>query len=126
MKSDPIPASLDVPLPALIGLGVEHWRLSAWLASVPGSDGPAAAQARHALRRMDDFLRLCELEVQTMDGRPFDPGLAVRVIDTVDDPALPEGTAVIAETLSPLILWRGAVVKPADVVTRRGTRRDEE
>ena len=59
---------------------------AALLAACQQADGPAAAQARHALRRMDDFLRLCELEVQTMDGRPFDPGLAVRVIDTVDDP----------------------------------------
>ena len=60
----------------------------------------------------------CELEVQSLDGRPFDPGLAVRVIDSVADPSLPRGTALIAETLSPLILWRGQVVKAADVVVK--------
>ena len=116
MSPEPIPESLSVPLPALVGLCVEHWRL----ARSPAGD-PAA---RHALRRIEDFLKLCELEARNLDGHPFDPGLAVRVVDTVDDPGLPEGKAVIAETLSPVVLWRGAVVRAADVVTRKGTLKD--
>ena len=57
-----------------------------------------------------------------MDGLPFDAGMAARVIDTVDDPKLPAGKSFVAETLSPLVLWRGNVVRDADIVTRRGTQ----
>ncbi|MDB5172633.1 MAG: hypothetical protein JWN51_1406 [Phycisphaerales bacterium] len=110
------PESLSVPMKGLVGLGVEYWRLSQWLEQNPSA---GSAPARHALRRLDDFLRECELEVRGMDGRPFDPGLAVRVVDTIDDPAMPDGQAVIAETMAPMILWRGQVVKPADVVVKR-------
>ena len=127
MSPEPSPDSLSVPLPALVGLCVEHWRLTKWLAARrPGPGGDASsgnAPARHALRRMEDFLKLCVLEARDLDGLPFDPGLAVRVVDTTDDPRLPEGTAVVAETLSPMVLWRGAVARPADVVTRKGTAR---
>jgi hypothetical protein len=120
VSPEPIPQSLNVPLPALIGLCVEHWRLSRSITAAPRLD----AAARHALRRIEDFLKLCELEARTLDGHPFDAGLAVRVVDTADDPLLPEGNAVIAETLSPIVLWRGTVARPADVVTHRGTKRD--
>ena len=122
MSPEPNRDSLSVPLPALVGLCVEHWRLAKWLAARP-AHGTGDAPARHALRRMEDFLKLCELEARDLDGLPFDPGLAVRVVDTTDDPRLPEGTAVIGETLSPMVIWRGAVAQPADVVTRKGTAR---
>ena len=82
-----------------------------------------AAPARHALRKIEDFLRSLGSEAQSMDGQKFDPGLAVRVVDAFDDPALPTGETEIAETLSPMVLWKDRVVKPADVVTRRGTGR---
>ena len=127
MSPEPNRDSLSVPLPALVGLCVEHWRLAKWLAArppAPGGDASSgSAPARHALRRMEDFLKLCELEARDLDGLPFDPGLAARVLDTTDDPRLPEGTAVIGETLSPMVLWRGTVAQPADVVTRKGTAR---
>jgi len=117
MSNDPEPPmSINVPLAALINLGLEHWRLAGAIG--PSPDAPAA---RHALRRIGDFLSLCELDVRVLDGRAFDPGLAACVIDTVDDPALPLGVVLIDETLSPMVLWRGRVVKAADVVTRQGT-----
>ena len=53
-------------------------------------------------------------------GRPFDPGLAVRVVDTVEDETFPTGKIIIDETLSPMVLHHGRVVKPADIVTRAG------
>ena len=133
MSLEPIPESLSIPLPALVGLCVEHWRLARSLASRPatragepphGASPGGDAAARHALRRIEDFLKLCELEARNLDGHPFDPGLAVRVVDTIDDSRLAEGKAVIDETLSPVVLWRGAVAKPADVVTRKGTGKE--
>jgi hypothetical protein len=113
---------MTVGLPALIGLAVEQWRLASWLEAVRAPAGTVAA-VRHSTRKIEDFLKACDLEVRAMNGHPFDAGLAVEVVDTVDDPALPVGHSIVAETLSPMILWRGTVVKAAEVVTRRGTRK---
>jgi hypothetical protein len=122
VNPDPVPESVTVPLASLADLGVEHWRLTAWLAAIPGAAaGSAAAPARHALRRIGDVLARCEVEVRSLDGLPFDAGLAARVIDAADDPTLPAGQTVVGETLAPMVLWRGTVVRAADVVTRRGT-----
>jgi len=114
MSDLPIPPSLTINLKSLIGLAVEWWRLSAAVPDAPGA-------ARHALRKMGDFLHQCELEIQSLDGRPFDPGMAASVLDTIHDPSLARGQIVIDQTISPIILWRGTVVKPAEVVTRRGS-----
>ena len=99
----------------LVRLAVEWWRLKSALGET------APAPARHAVRRIEDFLHHREIEVQALDGRRYDPGLPIRVIDAIDDDHLPAGESVISETLSPLILWRGNVIQNADVVTRRGT-----
>lgn len=106
------PATLCVPLTALVSLAIEYWRLGSAI------DAPSAP-VRHALRKIGEFLATNGLEVQSMDGRTFDPGLALRVVDTIEDASLPAGQAVIEETLSPMILYRGRVVKPAEVVTRQ-------
>src|SRR5207249_11415611 len=101
-------------------LAVEYWRLSNWLEQSPCRQN--AAPARHALRRIADFLQAQEIEVQALDGRPFDAGLAARVVDTIDDANLSEASSVIDQTLSPLVLWRGQVVKAAEVIVRRGAK----
>jgi hypothetical protein len=121
VNPDPRPESVAFPFAAIVEVAVEHWRLAAWLAG--GSRGADAGVARHALRKIGDFLQSAELEVRGLEGHPFDPGLAARVVDVIDDPTLPQGRTIIDETLSPLVLWRGQVIKPADIVTRRGTGR---
>lgn len=114
MNVEPPPETLPVSLSSLADVGVECWRLSRLPSAANGA-------ARHSLRRIEDFLKKCELEVVSIDGRTFDSGLAARVIDAVDDPSLPAGQSVVSQTLQPMVLWRGVVIRQADVVTRRGT-----
>ena len=113
MSRQDISQTLNVPMKSLADLAVEWWRLSSGLKETSGA-------VRHALRKIEDFLRQCELEVQSLDGRPFDAGLAATVLDTVEDPVLEPGRAVIEQTVCPLVLWRGTVLRAAEVVTRRG------
>jgi hypothetical protein len=98
---------------SLVDLAVEHWRLKTFSTM-------DSAPARHAVRRIGDFLALLEIQTESMDGKPFDPGLPVRVVDTVVDETLSEGKTVIAETVSPAVLFRDSVIRPADVVTHTG------
>ena len=117
--SNDSPPPLAVPLSAMVTLAVEYWRLSNWLARIPSA--VPAGPARHALRRMEELLKLCDLEVVSFDRRDYDAGLAVTVIDTIDDPKLPVGKTIVAQTLSPMVLHKGAVVRNAEVTIRRGT-----
>ena len=53
-----------------------------------------------------------------MTSRPYEPGLAVEVLDSYVDATLPPGAQLIAETVSPIILWRGSVVRYGQVVIK--------
>jgi hypothetical protein len=44
--------------------------------------------------------------------------MAAEVIDRVEDDSLVRGESIVDETISPLVLWRGQVAKPAQVVIR--------
>ena len=109
---------LQIPLDKVAALAIEYWRLNAAIGPALGTSG-AAMPVRHALRKIEDFLKSCDVEVRALDGQPYDPGLAARVIDTVEDPTLAKGVATVTETLSPMVLHRDAVVRPADIVVAR-------
>src|SRR5436853_7156362 len=121
--SDQSQQKIMIELQPLIELALDHWRLER---SLTGASGNELAAARHASRRIGDFLKRFEFEVRSLEGMDSDGGLAARVVDVVDDPALPEGKAVVDETLSPLVLWRGNVVRQAEVATRRGIGKTSE
>ena len=57
---------------------------------------------------MKSFLDAHGLEVLDVTGRAYEPGLAVEVLDAYADAALPAGSKVIDETVSPIVLWRGS------------------
>ena len=54
-----------------------------------------------------------------MTGQPYDPGLAVEVVDVHEETDGPDGYGLIEETISPMVLWRGTVVSHGQIVTRR-------
>ena len=90
----PPPDSIIVPSNQLASIAVEHWRLKKALE--PFFDHPQLAAARHAMRKIDDFLKSCDLDVQSLEGLPYDPGLNARVVERILSPACPQGTAYTA------------------------------
>jgi hypothetical protein len=111
-----MPDAVPVTVDQLASLAVEHWRLARAIDAAPAASTPAA---RHALRKIGDLLKNWQVEARPLDGVAYDPGLSATVIDRVDDPALPAGTEVIVETLAPLVLAGGRVVRPAEVIVGR-------
>jgi hypothetical protein len=109
-----LPQSLEVPLSALAELAVEWWRLDRWA----GGSEPTASHARHVARRLGRFLEERELSVLDITGRRYEPGLAVEVVDVVSEGAA-EATEVVEEMLTPIVLWRGTVVRHGQVIVRR-------
>lgn len=111
-----LPRSVEVPLSALAELAVEWWRLERWAAAC-GQDG-SATQARHVARRLSKFLDERGLSVVDLTGRAYEPGLAVEVLDVTGD-ATAEGPGIIEETITPVVLYRGRVVRHGQVIISR-------
>ena len=116
--TDELPQTIPVSLDALAELAVEWWRLDRWANGAQGE----GAHARHVARRLARFLSEHGLEVLDVAGRAYEPGLAVEVLDAFEDARLPSGAQVIDETVSPVILFRGAVVRHGQVVVRKNSR----
>ena len=112
--TDELPRALEVPLASLAELAVEWWRLE-----LGGGGPPADARTRHVARRLGRFLGERGLACVDLTGRPHDDGLAAEVLDVIRDDRLPPGAAVVEETVSPVVLWRGRVVRHAQVIVRK-------
>jgi hypothetical protein len=111
-----LPQNIEVPLSSLVELAVEWWRLDRW-ANGARAEGPTA-HARHVARRLGRFLDEHGLSVLDPTGGPHEPGLAVEVLDVVADARLPPGSELIDETVSPVVLWRGRVVRHGQVIRK--------
>ncbi len=112
------PAALEVSLSSLVELAVEHWRLTRWLAKLDQEE--SAAHGRRVARQLGRFLSERELSVLDLTGQPYEPGLAVEVLDVFADEEMAHGPGVIDETVTPVVMWRGVVVQFGQVIVRRG------
>jgi len=113
-----LPNSLAISLGALADLGVAHWRLETWLADFT-ADG-SKAKLRHVARKIGALLEEAEITVEDPKGHVYDPGLAVEVIEDRDDTmTADDASAVIVETLSPIVRWRKEVIRHGLIVTGR-------
>jgi hypothetical protein len=117
LMTDELPQTLNVALSSLAELAVEWWRLERWA----GAAEDSSPQARHAARRLGRFLNEHGLEVLDVTGRAYEPGLAVEVLDAFEDAGLPAGSQVVDETVAPVVLYRGAVVRHGQVIVRRNS-----
>ncbi len=113
--TDELPQTFPVTLTSLAELAVEWWRLGRWA----GGAEESSPQARHVARRLGKFLGDLGVEVLDVTGREYEPGLAVEVLDAFEDAGLPAGSQVIDETVAPVVLFRGAVVRHGQVIVRR-------
>ena len=100
--------SSSLSLDQLCTLAIEHWRLSRALgASMP-------VPARHALRKMEELLTTLGVKAECLDDLPHDPGMSAKVVDRMEDDSL-DGDRIV-ETISPLVLVKGRMVRQAEVV----------
>jgi hypothetical protein len=120
----PIPADLTISVEGAYTLSLECWRLSQVAESL--KDSKEGAGLRYAVRRITETLDQLEFKVIDFAGRTYDPGMAPQVVEVREDQGLPNGLAVIDETIAPTVTWRGQVVKPGQIIVKRSPARPQE
>lgn len=124
MKSRSIPAELQVPLEGACTLSLECWRLRRLAEQV--GDANAGLVLRHAIRRITEILEDMGIEVVDFVGRTYDPGMVSEVVEVREDQGLLDGEAIIAETITPTVIWRGQVVSSGQIIVKRSTPQSQE
>jgi hypothetical protein len=116
--------TINVKISELAELAIEAWRLQHW-AFMSGFERDRTIP-RRTTRSLNCFLTEMGFELCDLAGQPYDPGLAVEVVDTERDTNAPMGSAWIGETVSPIVLWRGQMVRTGQVVVRYGPEINQE
>ncbi len=104
---------------ALCSLAVEHWRVSRIYEQ--SQEIKEWGSLRHSVRRMGQALKDACIEIIDLQGRPYDPGMAPDVVETCEHNDPCNTIAVIEETVSPTVLWRGRVIEPGKIVVSCAT-----
>ena len=119
-----IPTELTMDADDACALSLECWRLSLIAELLKDSNqGPGL---RHAVRRISETLKGMGIEVVDFVGRPYDPGMVPEVVEVREDQGLPDGRAIIDETIAPTVTWRGQVIKPGQIIVKRSSVRPQE
>ena len=124
MNSKTIPTELPMTVKSACALSLECWRLSRIAELLKNST--EGAGLRQAVRRITETLQGIGIEVVDFAGRTYDPGMVPEVVEVREDEGLPDGHAVIDETIAPTITWRGQVVMPGAIIVNRSPIRPQE
>lgn len=98
---------------SIADLAVSYWRLATWVDQVNVERKTAATSS---LRQMKKYLDENGIEFRDYYGQKYDPGFAIDVVGILSGHNLPEEQLVVAETLVPLILQNGEVLKYGQVM----------
>ena len=124
MNSKTIPAELPLDTEGACALALECWRLSLIAELLRGSN--EGVGVRHAVRRITGTLKGMGIEVVDFSGRPYDPGMVPEVVEVREDQGLPDGHAIIDETVAPTVTWRGQVIKAGQIIVKRSPVKSQE
>lgn len=98
----------------LIDTSVEGWRFVRvflrLLSKLDASEGVRYSnQARYFLKKIDDGLDAYGLRIVSLEGQPYDPGMAVSALNIGDFG--PEDSLVVDQMVEPIVMGRDGLVR---------------
>jgi len=117
MNTPTIPAELGMTVEQVCDLSLECWRLGRLAEDL--KDSKEGAGIRHAVRRISKTLEEIGIAVVDFTGRTYDPGMVPEVIEVQEYQGLPDGHAIVEETISPTVTLCGQVVKSGQIIVKR-------
>lgn len=116
MSSKTIPPEVPVAMEGACTISLECWRLRRIAESA--KDTNERSGLRYAVRRITEILEGMGFRVVDFTGRTYDPGMVPEVVEVREDPTMPDGHAMIDETVAPTVTWQGQVVSPGQVILK--------
>lgn len=113
------PASGISPEEALLNLAIEGWRFSKLFTRMLGKMDIAetsryANQLRYFLKKVDENLSVSGMRLVSLEGQPFDPGIAASALNLAD--FAPEDRLVVDQMVEPIVMGPNGLVRPGTVL----------
>jgi hypothetical protein len=109
-------SDVSVDIESLCSLSIECWRLRQLSAD------PSATIDNNVIghigRRIAQTLQGIGLETLDLSGRLYDSGMAPEVVEVIDAGKI-EDAAIVDETISPIVTWRGRVLHAGQIIVRK-------
>lgn len=94
-------------------IALAYWRIEKWVNEINVERKTAATSS---LRQLKRYLDENGIELKDYLGEKYDSGFAIDVVGRNTDKDLPEDELIVSETLTPLILENGEVLKYGKVM----------
>jgi hypothetical protein len=106
-------------LKALIDVSIEGWRFARifgrLLSKLDAGEAPRYAnQARYFLKKIDDGLEGFGLKIVSLEGQPYDSGMAVSALNIADFG--PDDLLVIGQMVEPIIIGPDGLLRGGTVI----------
>src|SRR5689334_13522441 len=107
---------------SLIEVAVDTWRLSRLFGRVvtkldAGEQVRYANQLRYFQRKIDEELEAVGLKLVTVEGQPFDPGIAASAVNLGD--FHPDDALLIDQMVEPIVMGAGGLKRAGTVLLRK-------
>lgn len=115
-------AADEIARRSLIDISVESWRFAKLfgrvLSKLDAGEAPRYAnQMRYFLKKLDDGLDALGLRMVSLEGQPYDPGMAVSPLNIADFG--PEDRLVVDQMVEPVLMGPEGLVKGGTVMLRK-------
>lgn len=103
----------------LIDVSVEGWRFARVFSRLldkldPWETPRYANQARYFSRKIEDSLESLGLQIVSLEGQPYDPGMAVSALNIAD--FAPDDKLVVDQMVEPVVMGPDGVVRGGTVM----------
>ncbi|MEX8516927.1 MAG: hypothetical protein AB3X44_00235 [Leptothrix sp. (in: b-proteobacteria)] len=120
MEANANETTVDLRQP-LIEIVIESWRMAKLFHRLLGKlevtdSSRYINQIRYFQKRVDDTLAVAGLRLVSLEGYPYDPGMAVTPLNISDFG--PEDTLVVEQMLEPILMGPDGVVKSGTILLK--------
>lgn len=110
---------------ALIDVSIESWRFARIFSRLiskldAGESSRYANQARYFLKKIDDGLEGCGLRIVSLEGQPYDTGMAVSALNIADFG--PEDDLFVEQMVEPVVMGPDGLVRGGTAILSKVTQ----
>jgi hypothetical protein len=107
---------------ALMDVSIENWRLSKLFIRAiskldAGDTGKYGSQLRYFQKRIEESLESCGLRLVSLEGQPFDAGMAASALNGSD--FAPDDLVVVDQMVEPIVMGVDGLKKEGTVMLRK-------